>query len=82
MIKALMLASAAVIAVGLAVPSNASARVYYRYGPPHTYRPPAGQIWERGIRNSWLPEERARQDFQPITPSRAGGLEGNRQRRL
>lgn len=69
MIKALMLASAAVIVAGLAVPSDASARVHYRrvhyrYGSGHSYRPPVGQIWVRGFRGAWLPEVRVRQDFQ------------------
>jgi hypothetical protein len=69
MIKTLMLAMTAMIGIGMALPSSASAAsVRDRYlSPPYvarTYRPPEGQIWERGFRNAPVREERARQDFQ------------------
>jgi hypothetical protein len=69
MIKTLMLATAATIGIGMAIPSNASAaspRNYYsdRANAARTYRPPEGQIWERGFLNAPTREERARQDFQ------------------
>jgi hypothetical protein len=69
MIKTFMLAAAAAtIGIGIAAPSNASAQ--YLYGQPErgstlrTYRPPAGQIYERGFRDARTPEQKARRDFQ------------------
>jgi hypothetical protein len=73
MIKTLtMLAAAATIGIGIAAPSNASARsLHYpreranigrTYG--RAYRPPADQIWVRGFQNAPTREERLRQDFQ------------------
>jgi hypothetical protein len=73
MIKALtLLAAAATIGIGIAAPSNASARVPHYpqeranvgriYG--RTYRPPSDQIWVRGFQNAPTREERLRQDFQ------------------
>jgi hypothetical protein len=48
--------------------SEASARSRHYYGwqgnLSHSYRPPAGQIYERAFRNGVTPEQRARQDFQ------------------
>jgi hypothetical protein len=69
MIKTLMLATAAAIGIGMAIPSNSSAAsVRDRYinipNAARTYRPPEGQIWERGFRNAPTREERSRQDFQ------------------
>jgi len=69
MIKTLMLATAAMIGIALAIPSNASAasvRDRYLSGPygARTYRPPEGQIWERGFQNAPTRRERMRQDFQ------------------
>ena len=69
MIKTLMLAMAAILGIGMALPSSASAasvRDRYLSAPylARTYRPPEGQIWERGFRNAPAREERARQDFQ------------------
>jgi hypothetical protein len=60
--------AAATIGIGIAAPSNASARVlHYPQERPdvgRTYRPPAGQIWVRGFQNAPTREERLRQDFQ------------------
>jgi hypothetical protein len=69
MIKTLMLAIAAIIGIGVTIPSSASAasvRDRYLSAPyaARTYRPPEGQIWERGFRNAPTREERARQDFE------------------
>jgi hypothetical protein len=69
MIKTLtMLAVASTIGVGIAAPSDASARVirypHERAKVGHTYRPPAGQIWVRSFQNALAPAERSRQDFQ------------------
>ena len=68
MIKTLMLAMAAILGIGMALPSSASAasvrdRYLSEYGA-RTYRPPEGQIWERSFRNAPAREERARQDFE------------------
>jgi hypothetical protein len=67
-----ILAAAAAIGIGIAAPSNASARVLHYpqeranvgriYG--RTYRPPADQIWVRGFQNAPTRQERLRQDFQ------------------
>jgi hypothetical protein len=66
MIKTLtMLATAAIIGIGIAVPSNAFA--HNRQGGSNvarTYRPPAGQIYERGFRDARTPEQAERRDFQ------------------
>jgi hypothetical protein len=68
MIKALILTSAVASAVAICVPANASAQTIYvprdrgYYG--NTYKPPAGQIWQRAYRNGITREQRARQDFQ------------------
>jgi hypothetical protein len=63
-----MLVAAATIGIGIAAPSNASARVlHYPQERPNvgrSYRPPAGQIWVRGFQNAPTREERLRQDFQ------------------
>lgn len=70
MIKTLgILATAATIGIGMiTVPSSASAQVLNNAergaNVGRTYRPPAGQIWERGFQNAPTREERARQDFQ------------------
>ena len=68
MIKALMLTSALASAVAICVPADASARTIHvprergYYG--NTYKPPAGQIWQRAYQNGITREQRARQDFQ------------------
>jgi hypothetical protein len=67
--KTLMSATAATIGIAMAIPSSASAasvRDRYLSAPyaARTYRPPEGQIWERGFRNAPAREERNRQDFQ------------------
>jgi hypothetical protein len=68
MIKALMLTSALASGVAICVPADASARTIHvprergYYG--NTYKPPAGQIWQRAYRNGITREVRARQDFQ------------------
>jgi hypothetical protein len=68
MIKTLLLATAVTIGIGVAAVSNASARDLYNSPQPgdavHTYRPPAGQIYERGFRDARTPEQKERQDFQ------------------
>jgi hypothetical protein len=69
MIKTLtMLATAATIGIGIAAPSNAFARVlnHRQAGASvaRTYRPPAGQIYERGFRDARTPEQAERRDFQ------------------
>ena len=69
MIKTLMLAMAAIPGIGMALPSSASAasvRDRYLSAPyvARTYRPPEGQIWERGFQNAPTRRERTRQDFQ------------------
>jgi hypothetical protein len=69
MIKTLMLAIAAIIGIGTWTTSGASAasvRDRYLSAPyaARTYRPPEGQIWERGFQNSPSRRERARQDFE------------------
>jgi hypothetical protein len=69
MIKTLMLAMAATIGIGMAIPSNASAApVRDRYmdsaNAVRTHRPPEGQIYERGFQNAPTSRERERQDFQ------------------
>ena len=75
MIKTLtMLVAAATVGIGIAAPSNASARNasarvlhYYpqeRAYVGNTYRPPAGQIWVRGFENAPTPKARLRQDFE------------------
>jgi hypothetical protein len=68
MIKTLtMLAAVATIGIGIAAPSNAFAQVPHQQNGANVgrnYRPPAGQIWERGFQNAPTREERMRQDFQ------------------
>jgi len=69
MIKTLMLAMAATVGIGMAIPANASAAsVRDRYmdsaNAARTYRPPEGQIYERGFQNAPTRPERERQDFQ------------------
>jgi hypothetical protein len=68
MIKTLMLATAVTIGIGIAATSNASARDLYnspqRGDAVRTYRPPAGQIYQRGFRDARTPEQKARRDFQ------------------
>jgi hypothetical protein len=69
MIKTLVPAMAAIIGIGMAIPSSASAvsvRDRYLSAPyaARTYRPPEGQIWERGFQNAPTRRERARQDFE------------------
>ena len=69
MIKTLtMLATAAAIGIGIAAPSNASARGFHyrqeRADVGNTYRPPAGQIWVRGFQNAPTNKQRLRQDFE------------------
>jgi hypothetical protein len=64
-----MLAAAATIGIGmLTVPSPASARVLYSApGRAHIsrgYRPPAGQVYERGFSGARTPDQEGRQDFQ------------------
>jgi hypothetical protein len=64
MIKTLtMLATAATVGIGIAAPSNAFA---HNRGAnvARTYRPPAGQIYERGFRDARTPEQAERRDFQ------------------
>ena len=67
MFKILMLATAA-IGIGMAVTSNASARPLYslhdRGSAVRSYRPPSGEIYERGFRDARTPEQKARRDFQ------------------
>jgi hypothetical protein len=68
MIKTLMLATAVTIGIGIAAASNASARDLYNSPPrgdaARSYKPPAGQIYQRGFRDARTPEQRARRDFQ------------------
>jgi hypothetical protein len=68
MIKTFMLAAAATIGIGIATTSNASAQYLYRQpergSAVRTYRPPAGEIYERGFRDARTPEQKARRDFQ------------------
>jgi hypothetical protein len=68
MIKTLMLATAVTIGNGITATSNASARDLYsspeRGDVVRSYRPPAGQIYERGFRDARSPEQKARRDFQ------------------
>jgi hypothetical protein len=64
-----LLAAAAAIGLTLCgTLSEASARARHFYGwqgnLSHSYRPPAGQIYERAFRTGRTPEQRARQDFQ------------------
>jgi hypothetical protein len=63
-----MLATAATIGIGVAVSSNASARVLHnpleRTNISRSYRPPAGQIYQRGFRDARTPTQKTRQDFQ------------------
>jgi hypothetical protein len=67
MIKTLMLATAA-IGIGIALTSNVFARDLYnpqdRGSVVRTYRPPSGEIYERGFRDARMPEQTARRDFQ------------------
>ena len=67
--KTFILATAATIGIAMAIPSSASAasvRDRYLSAPygARTYRPPEGQIWERGFQNAPTREERNRKDFQ------------------
>jgi hypothetical protein len=68
MIKTLaMLATAATIGIGIAAPSNAFAHVSNRQegaNVARSYRPPAGQIYERGFGDARTPEQAERRDFQ------------------
>jgi hypothetical protein len=66
MIKTLtMLATAATIGIGIAAPSNAFAHNRQEgANVARTYRPPAGQIYERGFRDARTPEQAERRDFQ------------------
>jgi hypothetical protein len=69
MIKTLtMLATAATIGIGIAAPSNAFAHVSNNRqkgaNVVRTYRPPAGQIYERGFGDARTPEQAERRDFQ------------------
>jgi hypothetical protein len=69
MIKTLILAMAAMIGVGMAMPSNASAasardRYMDSANAVRSYRPPEGQIYERAFQNAPTRRERERQDFQ------------------
>ena len=68
MIKTFILAAAVTIGIGIAAASNASAQYLDRQpergGAVRTYRPPAGQIYERGFRDARTPEQKARRDFQ------------------
>jgi hypothetical protein len=68
MIKTLMLATAVTIGIGIAATSNASARDLYnssqRGDVVRSYKPPAGQIYQRGFRDARTPEQKARRDFQ------------------
>jgi hypothetical protein len=66
-----LLAAASAIAIGtIGALSDASAQVSgYRYQRSQnfnsrTYRPPEGQIYQRGFRNAPTPDQRGRQDFQ------------------
>jgi hypothetical protein len=63
------LAAAATIGIGMiSVPSNASARViqnpHSRAQIARSYRPPEGQIYERGFSRAFNPDQMGRQDFQ------------------
>jgi hypothetical protein len=68
MVKTLLLATAVAIGIGIAAGSNATARGLYSSPQPgevvRTYRPPAGQIYERGFRDARIPEQKERRDFQ------------------
>ena len=67
MIKTLLLATTVAIGIGIAASPNASARDLYNSPNPgavRTYRPPAGQIYERGFREARTPEQKERRDFQ------------------
>jgi hypothetical protein len=66
MIKILtMLATAATIGIGIAAPSNAFAHNRQAGAiAARTFRPPAGQIYERGWRDARTPEQAERRDFQ------------------
>jgi len=68
MIKTFMLAAAATVGICIAATENASAQYLYgqseRGSAVRTYRPPAGQIYERGFRDARTPEQKARRDFQ------------------
>jgi hypothetical protein len=62
-------ATAATIGLGMiAVPSDLSARVLHnphaRANIARSYRPPAGQIYERGFSGARIPDLEGRQDFQ------------------
>jgi hypothetical protein len=63
-----MLATAVTIGIGIAATSNASARDLYnspqRGDVVRSYKPPAGQIYQRGFRDARTPEQKARRDFQ------------------
>jgi hypothetical protein len=66
MIKTLtMLATAATVGIGIAASSNAFAHSRQEgANVARTYRPPAGQIYERGFRDARTPEQAERRDFQ------------------
>jgi hypothetical protein len=69
MIKSLlMLATTVFIGTGIAASSNAFAQVpnYPKSSGNvvHTYRPPAGQIYERGFQDALTPKQAERRDFQ------------------
>jgi len=69
--KLRLLAIVSTIGIGvIGALSDASAQApRYRYQQQddligRSYRPPEGQIYQRGFRNAPTPEDRARQDFQ------------------
>jgi hypothetical protein len=64
-----MLSAAATIGIGMiAIPANASALVLHnphaRANIARSYRPPAGQVYERGFSGARTPDQEGRQDFQ------------------
>jgi hypothetical protein len=64
-----MLAAAVTIGIGMiATSSGASALVRHnphaRANIARSYRPPAGQIYERGFSRARTPDQEGRQDFQ------------------